>query len=84
MYGNTLLGYFKSNLANQHCSTKYLNREFLAIFITEYNESVKNDCANYPKTKMTKFYNDNSTSYCVFLELWYEYKANMERLKKYI
>ena len=83
-YPNTLLGYFKSGLARQGESTKYLNREFLAIFITEYNESHKNGKANYPKTKQTDFYSKNSCAYCVFLELFEEYKRGMERMKKYI
>lgn len=82
-YGNTLLGYFKSGLDRQHCSIKYFNREFLAIFITEYNESKKNGVANYEKTKTTRFYNENGGSYCVFLELWNEYKQGMERAKAY-
>ena len=80
-YGNTLLGYFKSGLDRQHCSIKYFNREFLAIFITEYNESKKSGIANYEKTKTTRFYNDKGGSYCVFLELWNEYKQGMERAK---
>ena len=82
-YGNTLLGYFKSGLDLQHCSIKYFNREFLAIFITEYNESKKSGIANYEKTKTTRFYNDNGGSYCVFLELWHEYKQGMECAKAY-
>lgn len=80
---NTLLGYFKTGLVNQHCTTKYFNRAFLAIFITEYNESTKNGIANYEKTKTTRFYNDNSGAYCVFLELWHEYKTLMENAKAY-
>lgn len=82
-YGNTLLGYFKSGLDRQHCSIKYFNRAFLAVFITEYNESKKNGIANYPKTKETDFYIKNGGSYCVFLELWHEYKQGMERAKAY-
>ena len=74
-YGNTLLGYFKSGLDRQHCSIKYFNRAFLAVFITEYNESKKNGVANYEKTKTTDFYIKNGSAYCVFLELWNEYKT---------
>ena len=80
-YPNTLLGYFKTAIAKQGESTKYFNRDFLAIYLHEYAESKKNGIANYPKTKETKFYNDNSTAYCVFLEAHYEYEKGMERLR---
>ena len=81
-YPNTLLGYFKNGLANAGESTKYLNRDFLAIYITEYKDSHKNGIANYPKTKETDFYKKNSCAYCVFLELYEEYRKNMDRLNK--
>lgn len=80
-YPNTLLGYFKTAIAKQGESTKYFNRDFLAIYLSEYKESKKNGIANYPKTKETRFYNDNSTAYCVFLEAHYEYEKGMERLR---
>lgn len=83
MAANTLLGYFKDGLARQHCTTKYFNRAFLGVFITEYNESKKNGVASYEKTKTTDFYIKNGGSYCVFLELWNEYKNAMERAKAY-
>lgn len=83
MSANTLLGYFKDGLIREHCTTKYFNRAFLAVFVTEYNESKKNGIANYEKTKETKFYKENGSSYCVFLELWHEYKTAMERMKAY-
>ena len=73
-YGNTLLGYFKSGLDRNHCSIKYFNREFLAIFISEYNDSKKNGVANYEKTKTTRFYNENGCSYCVI-------SGTMERIQ---
>ena len=82
-YPNTLLGYFKSGLDRQHCSIKYFNRAFLAVFITEYNDSKKNGVASYEKTKTTDFYIKNGSAYCVFLELWNEYKTAMERAKAY-
>ena len=80
MFPNTLLGYFKSGLARQHCSARYFNRAFLAVFITEYNASAASGVADYAKTKTTDFYNKNSAAYCVFLELWHEYKQGMTRL----
>ena len=78
-YPNTLLGYFKNALAERGESTKYLNRAFLAVFITEYNDSHKNGAANYPKTKQTDFYNKNSCAYCEFLSIFEEYRASMNR-----
>lgn len=83
MAANTLLGYFKDGLVKQHCTTKYFNRNFLGVYIAEYNESHKSGVANYEKTKATDFYRKNGSSYCVFLELWNEYKAAMERAKSY-
>ncbi len=83
MFPNTLLGYFKNGLVNNHCSIRYFNRAFLAVYITEYNESKKSGIADYTKTKTTDFYNKNSTAYCVFLELWHEYKTALERIKAY-
>lgn len=83
-YPNTLLGYFKNALVSRGESTKYLNRDFLAVFITEYNDSHKNGTANYPKTKQTDFYNKNSCAYCEFLSIFEEYRAGMDRLKKYL
>lgn len=80
-YPNTLLGYFKSAIAKQGESTKYFNRDFLNTYLTEYKESKKNGIANYPKTKETRFYKDNSCAYCVFLEAHYEYEKGMEYLR---
>lgn len=74
----TLLGYFRDNLKAEGRSAKYLNREFLAIFITEYNESHKSGIANYSKTATTRFYNLNSTSYCRFLELYNDYRKGID------
>ena len=73
-YPTTLLGYFKEQLEKRGESTKYLNREFLAVYITERNESHKNGIANYPKTKETKFYNLNSCAYCEFLSIYEDYR----------
>ena len=80
-YPNTLLGYFKSAIVKQGESTKYFNRDFLNTYLTEYKESKKNGIANYPKTKETRFYKDNSCAYCVFLEAHYEYEKGMEYLR---
>lgn len=80
MATNTLLGYFKDGLRAHGESSKYLTREFLGIFITEYKESHKTGVANYEKTKTTKFYNLNSCGYCVFLSLYEDYQAAMDRL----
>jgi len=80
-YPNTLLGYFKAGLAREGESTKYFNRDFLAVYLREYAESKKAGRANYPETKKTRFYNDNSCAYCVFLELHYEYEKGMEKLR---
>jgi len=81
MFPNTLLGYFKNGLVNNHCSIRYFNRAFLAVFITEYNASKQSGIADYTKTKTTDFYNKNSSAYCVFLELWNEYRTAMDRIK---
>lgn len=81
MYSNTLLGYFKNGLTKGHYSTKYLNRDFLNTFISEYNASMDAGIANYPRTKETKFYKENSCAYCAFLELWNEYKNGMNYAK---
>lgn len=81
MAANTLLGYFKDALARRGVSsTKYLNREFLAIYIAERNESHKLGYAHYPRTVQTKFYNLNSTAYCEFLEVYEEYRRMMDRI----
>jgi hypothetical protein len=80
-YPNTLLGYFKNAIAKQGKSTKYFNRDFLAVYLEEYKQSKKQGFASYPKTKETKFYNLNSTAYCVFLEAHCEYEKGMERLR---
>lgn len=88
---NTLLSYFKDNLKAQGESTKYLNRDFLAVYVHAYNERKKNIESGiyyeygsreyeYNPVFNTRFYKDNSTAYCVFLELWHGYKAAMERL----
>lgn len=89
---NTLLSYFKDNLKSQGESTKYLNRDFLAVFVHAYNERKKNIESGiyyeygdkeyeYNPVFNTKFYTDNSTAYCVFLELWHGYKAANEYIK---
>lgn len=80
-YGNTLLGYFKSGLDRAGESTKYFNRDFLGIYLHEYAESKKAGCAKYSETLKTRFYNENSTAYCTFLELHYEYEKGMEKLR---
>lgn len=76
----TLLSYFKDNLRTQGRSAKYLDRKFLAVFISEYNASHKTGVANYEKTAQTKFYNLNGGDYCAFLELYAAYKKGMEYL----
>lgn len=80
-YPNTLLGYYKMGLAQQGEKTKYFNRDFLQTYLKEYKESCKNHRANYPETMKTRFYNENSTAYCVFLELHAEYEKGMARLR---
>ena len=39
--GNTLLSYFKYQLARRGRSVKYFSRDFLRTYIKEYNESCK-------------------------------------------
>ena len=41
-YPNTLLGYFKTGISKAGESTKYFNRDFLAIYLAEYKESKNN------------------------------------------
>ena len=77
-YPNTLLGFFKSGLAKAGESTKYFNRDFLGTYLHEYAGSKKAGAAHYPETMKTRFYNENSTAYCTFLELHYEW----EKLKE--
>ena len=81
MYPNTLLGYFKNGLTKEKQSVKHFNRAFLNTFIQEYNASMDAGIANYPRTKETDFYNKNSCAYCVFLELWNEYKNGVNYAK---
>lgn len=76
----TLLGYLKTQLINAGATTKYFNRYFLTVFLTEYHESHRSGVANYEKTKTTDFYTKNSGSYCVFLEVYNEYREMMDRL----
>ena len=82
---SSLLSYFRDNLKTQGESPKYLNREFLAVFIHAYNERKRNiesgiyyECGaaeyEYNPVFSTKFYTENSPAYCVFLELWNGYK----------
>lgn len=80
-YPNTLLGFFKAGLDRAGQSTKFFNRDFLGAFLHEYAESQKSGIANYTETMKTRFYNENSGSYCVFLELHYDYEKGMERLR---
>lgn len=80
-YGNTLLGYFKTGLVRQGEKTKYFNRDFLNTYLKEYKESHEMHRAHYPETMKTRFYNENSTAYCVFLELHHEYEKGMARLR---
>lgn len=80
-YPNTLLGYFKAALASRGESTKYLNRDFLAVYFAEYRESMKNNRASYPETQKTKFYTENGSGYCTFLEVHSDYEKGMNRLR---
>jgi hypothetical protein len=80
-YSNTLLGYYKAAIARQGGSTKYLDRAFLATFLTEYRDSVENNRASYTETQKTKFYKENGASYCLFLEIHNDYENGMKRLR---
>ena len=80
----TLLNYFRDNLKAQGRTAKYLDRNFLAVFISEYNTSHKNGVANYEKTAQTRFYTLNGGDYCAFLELYAAYKKGMEYLNNLI
>lgn len=80
MAANTLLGFFKDGLTRQGENTKYFNRDFLAKYITENNEHKKTGIADYTETRKTDFYNKNSCAYCVFLELYSEYRKTMDRI----
>ncbi len=73
--GNTLLSYFKYQLARRGCSVKYFSREFLATYLRDYNASRKNGFASYADTIKSDFYNKNGGAYCVFLEIHAEYAA---------
>ena len=81
---NTLLGYFKEALQKRGESAKYLNRDFLARYITEYNESHRTGRANYPRTMETKFYQLNSCAYCEFLSIYEEYREMMDRANTWL
>lgn len=93
---NTLLSYFKDNLKKEHASTKHFNRDFLGVFCKAYNDIKRQDesesgiiyttvngittAAAWLPVYETKFYKDNGGSYCVFLELWTEYRTAMDKL----
>lgn len=77
---NTLLGYFKTAISNKCSSTKYFNRQFLAVFISEYNAAKRTGINDFTETQKTDFYNKNGGAYCVFLEEWNIYKNAMEKL----
>ena len=81
MAANTLLGYFKDALARRGVSTKYLNRDFLGRYITEYKENKRTGRANYPRTMETKFYQLNGPGYCAFVEEYNVYREAMDRAK---
>lgn len=78
---NTLLDYFKTAVGNRCSSTKYLNRQFLAVFISEYNAAKRTGNNDFSQTAKTDFYTKNGGAYCVFLEEWTIYKSAMEKLK---
>ena len=78
---NTLLSYYKDALKRRGASPKYLNRDFLAVFLAEYKASCAAGRACYEKTMQTKFYNKNSTAYCEFLEIHNEYENGMNRIR---
>ena len=78
----TLLSYFKYHILAAGEDTKYFNRDFLITYLEEYKQSKKQGFASYPKTMETKFYQLNSTAYCIFLEIHYEYEKGMEVLRK--
>ena len=90
---NTLLGYFKNALKAEGYSAKYLNRDFLAKYITAYNERGRNIKRGifyeygapeyeYNKVFTTDFYTKNSGSYTRFIEHWHGYKKGMALLDK--
>ena len=78
-YPNTLLGYFKNSLSKQCSSIKYFNRDFLGRYIAAYNESHKSGVADYSRIYDTDFYKKNGSAYCVFLEIYADYRKKMDR-----
>ena len=78
----TLLSYLKSQLLKQRESAKYFNRDFLARFVACYNDSKRTGTANYSRVFETDFYKKNGGAYCVFLEIWNEYRRGVDRFNK--
>ena len=75
-YAPTLLGYFKAGLTRNGCSLRYFNRAFLNAYITDYKRGDR----DYSATQATDFYRKNGCAYCVFLELYADYRQAMDRL----
>ena len=73
----------KTALKGQQESTRYFTKEFYSTFISEYRLAVQHDIEGvvteeYQDTKRTKFYNENSGCYCMFLQLFYD-KENLQQ-----
>lgn len=73
--------FFRDWLKKEGYNPRYLSREFLAKFIHCYNQSMEAGRPMYEDVFTTKFYRENSSCYCRFLELWNEYKKSMAYAK---
>lgn len=82
-FSNTLLGYFKSDLYNNYGrkNLKGFTRQFLAVYISDYNRALKTGINDFTATAATDFYKNNGGTYCAFLESWSNYKKGMQRLE---
>ena len=77
----TRLSYYKELLKENGSNTRYFNRAFLDTFTTAYNarkKNIENGVFNasgtagyeYNPVTNTRFYMDNGTAYCKFLEIY--------------
>lgn len=72
----TFLGYMKTQVANGGYSVKYLSRDFLNTFLTDY----KRGDGDYTATAQTDFYKRNGCAYCYFLECYAAWRETCARL----
>lgn len=82
---NTLLSYYKYQLAARGYSVKYLNRDFLSEYLTAYARrgahiaqgvyyDIEDPFYEYRGVMNTPFYQRNGGSFCAFLEIHAEYE----------